>query len=49
MRTIEARICSWKGDAVQRAFEPGSRGIAIARAVNRKGLVKTLQARKDSA
>jgi hypothetical protein len=31
MRTIEARIGSWKGVAVQRGFESGSRGIAIVR------------------
>jgi hypothetical protein len=31
MRTIEARICSWKGVAVQRGLEPGSKEIAIVR------------------
>jgi hypothetical protein len=31
MRTIEARIGSWKRAAVQRELDPGSRGIAIVR------------------
>jgi hypothetical protein len=30
-RTIEARILSWKGAAVQRGLEPGSTEIAIVR------------------
>jgi hypothetical protein len=30
-RTTEVRRGSWKGSAVQRGLEPGSKGIAIAR------------------
>jgi hypothetical protein len=36
----------WKGAAIQRGLEHGSRGIAIVGAVKRQLLVKTLQAGK---
>jgi hypothetical protein len=38
---------SWKGAAVQRGLEHGSRGIAIVGAVTKQLLVETLRARKD--
>jgi hypothetical protein len=47
MRPTEARISSWKGVAIQRRLEPGSRGIAIVGAITRQLLVKTLRAGKD--
>jgi hypothetical protein len=36
-----------EGATIQRVLEPGSRGIAIAQAVTRKVLVKTLRPGKD--
>jgi hypothetical protein len=38
---------SWKGAAIQRGLEHGSRGIAIVAAVTRQLLMKALQAGKD--
>jgi hypothetical protein len=40
---------SWKGAAIQRGFELGSRGIAIVRAITRQPLVKILWTGKDVA
>jgi hypothetical protein len=37
---------TWKGAAMQRGLEHGSRGIAIGRAVARQLLLKTLRAGK---
>jgi hypothetical protein len=37
---------SWKGAAIEREHEHGSRGMAIVGAVTRQLLVKTLQAGK---
>jgi hypothetical protein len=48
-KKIEGRIDSFEGGTVQREHEPGSRGIAIVKAVTRKSLVQTLQAGKDLA
>jgi hypothetical protein len=39
---------SWKGAAIHRGLEPGSREIAVVGAVTRKLLVKTLKAGKTS-
>jgi hypothetical protein len=35
-RAAGARISSWKGVAIQRGLEHGSKGIAIVKAVTRK-------------
>jgi hypothetical protein len=40
---------SWKGAAVQKGLQHGSRGIAIVKAVIRKRLANILQAGKDLA
>jgi hypothetical protein len=42
-----ARVLSWKGAAIQRGLEPGSRGLTIVVAVTRQLLVKALQSGKD--
>jgi hypothetical protein len=46
---VGAIIRCWKGAAIKRGLEPGSRGIAIVKSVTRKWLVKLLQAGKDLA
>jgi hypothetical protein len=40
-------LFSWKGAAILRGLEYGSRGIAIVGTVTRQLLVKTLRAAKD--
>jgi hypothetical protein len=46
MRTTGIRIHRWKGAAIQRRLEHGSRGIAIVGVVTRQLPVNTLRAGK---
>jgi hypothetical protein len=43
---FRAQFC-WKGAAIQRGLEHGSKGIGIVEAVTRQLLMKALQAGKD--